>query len=87
MSKKSNLLTQDAFDLFIRKDRIKSISFYKKMVHFHENEPITVLKDAVDDYILWLRANTKANDITINLYLWSVRAFLYFCLENRYIPT
>ena len=97
MSKKSNLSIQDAFDLFIRKCRIKNLtdlsisSYEKKMVHFYEfidkNEPITaVTRDTVDDYILWLRDNTEANDITINFYLRSVRAFLYFCMEDRYIP-
>lgn len=98
MSKKSNLSIQEAFDLFIRKCKIKNLtdlsisSYEKKMVHFYEfidkSEPITaVTKDTVDDYILWLRENTDANDITINSYLRSVRAFLYFCMENRYIPT
>ena len=98
MSKKSNLSIQEAFDLFIRKCKIKNLtdlsisSYEKKMVHFYEfidkSEPITaVTKDTVDDYILWLRENTDANDITINSYLRSVRAFLYFCMEDRYIPT
>lgn len=98
MSKKSNLSIQEAFDLFIRKCKIKNLtdlsisSYEKKMVHFYEfidkGEPITaVTKDTVDDYILWLRENTEANDITINSYLRSVRAFLYFCMEDRYIPT
>lgn len=98
MSKKSNLSIQEAFDLFIRKCKIKNLtdlsisSYEKKMVHFYEfidkSEPITaVTKDTVDDYILWLRENTEANDITINSYLRSVRAFLYFCMEDKYIPT
>lgn len=98
MSKKSNLSIQEAFDLFIWKCKIKNLtdisisSYEKKMVHFYEfidkSEPITaVTKDTVDDYILWLRENTEANDITINSYLRSVRAFLYFCMEDRYIPT
>ena len=50
------------------------------------NEPITsITRDTVDDYILWLREKTEANDITINSYLRSVRAFLYFCMESNYI--
>lgn len=62
------------------------------MVHFYEfvdkSGPIEfITKDTVDDYILWLRENTAANDITINSYLRSVRAFLYLCMENQYIPT
>lgn len=98
MSKKSNLSIQEAFDLFIRKCKIKNLidqsisSYEKKMVHFYEfidkSEPITaVTKDIIDNYILWLRQNTEANDITLNSYLRSVRAFLYFCMKDRYIPT
>lgn len=98
MSKKSNLSIEEAFELFIRKCRIKNLtdlsirSYEKKMVHFYEfidkSEPIAaVTKDTMDDYILWLRENTEANDISINSYLRSVRAFLYFCMEEKHIPT
>ena len=98
MSKKSTLTINEAFELFIRKCKIKNLtdlsifSYESKMVHFYEfmdkNEPITaVTKDTIDDYILWLRENTEANDITINSYLRSVRAFLYYCMECNYIPT
>ena len=98
MSKKSTLTIQEAFELFIRKCKIKNLtdlsisSYEKKMVRFYafidKNEPITsITKDTIDDYILWLRENTEANDITINSYLRSVRAFLYYCMECNYIPT
>lgn len=98
MSKKSTPTIQGAFELFIRKCKIKNLtelsisSYEKKMVHFYEfidkNEPITAItKDTIDDYILFLRENTEANDITINSYLRSVRAFLYYCMECNYIPT
>ena len=98
MSKKSTLTIHEAFELFIRKCKIKNLtdlsisSYEKKMVHFYEfidkSEPITnVTSDTVDDYILWLRENTEANDITINSYLRSVRAFLYYCMECNYIPS
>ena len=98
MSKKSTLTIQEAFEMFIRKCKIKNLtdlsisSYEKKMVHFYEftdkNEPITsITKDTIDNYILFLRENTEANDITINSYLRSVRAFLYYCMECNYIPT
>ena len=98
MSKKSTLTIQEAFELFIRKCKIKNLtdlsisSYEKKMVHFYEfidkNEPITsITKDTIDNYILFLRENTEANDITINSYLRSVRAFLYYCMECNYIPS
>lgn len=62
------------------------------MVHFYKlvnkSDPIeSVTKDTVDDYILWMRENTEANDITINSYLRSMRTFLYgkpiyFLIQN-----
>ena len=98
MTKKSNLTIENAFELFIRKCRIKNLtdlsiqSYQKKMVHFYEfkdkSEPITSInKDTIDDYILYLRENTQANDITINSYLRSLRAFLYYCMDCDYIPS
>lgn len=98
MGKKTIPTINQAFDLFIRKCKVKNLtdlsisSYQKKMTHFYEfmdgNEPITnITRDTVDDYILWLRENTEANDITINSYLRSVRAFLYFCMESNYIPS
>ena len=65
MSKKSTLTISEAFEMFIRKCKIKNltdlsiISYKEKIVHFFEfidkNEPITVVtSDTIDDYILWL---------------------------------
>lgn len=98
MSKKSNITINEAFELFIRKCKVKNLtdlsisSYEKKIIHFYEfldkNLPITVVNsDTVDNYILWLRENTEANDITINSYLRTVRAFLYYCMECNYIPS
>lgn len=98
MSNKSNLTIHDAFDLFIRKCKINNLtdlsieSYKKKMVHFYEfvdeqSQITKVTSDTVDDYILYLRENTEANDITINSYLRSLRAFLYYCMECNYIQS
>lgn len=98
MSKKTILTIQEAFELFIRKCKIKNlselsiISYEKKMVPFckfiDNQSPIaTITSDTVDEYILWLRENSQANDITINSYLRSLRAFLYYCMECDYIPS
>ena len=98
MQKNSNLSIQDAFALFIRKCKVKNLtdlsisSYEKKMRHFYEfmdkNEPISsITKDTIDDYVLWLRENTQANDITINSYLRALRAFLYYCMDCNYIPS
>lgn len=98
MSKKTNLTIGEAFEFFIRKCKVKNLteqsinSYQEKLKHFFKfldkNEPITnVTSEVIDDYTLWLRENTNANDITINSYLRSLRAFLYYCMDCNYIPT
>lgn len=97
MAKQSNLTIEQAFDLFIRKCKVKNLteesisSYQHKISPFYEfmnreNLISEITKDTVDDYILWLRENRKANDITINSYLRSVRAFLYYCMDCGYLP-
>lgn len=96
MSKKSNMSIEEAFDLFIRKCKIKNLtdnsirSYEKKIIHFYEfideNTPIdSINSNTVDDYVLFLREKTDANDITINSYLRTVRAFLYYCMDCGYM--
>lgn len=97
MQKKNDLTIENVFELFIRKCRVKNLtelsinSYRNKIIHFYEfidnSKPITDINiDVVDEYILWLKDNTKANDITINSYLRSLRAFLYYAMECGYIP-
>ena len=98
MSKKSNLTVKEAFQLFIRKCKIKNLtdlsiqSYEKKILRFYEfcGEDTLVSEiqaKTIDEFILWLKENTDANDITLNSYLRSTRAFLYYCMECGYIPT
>lgn len=98
MSRNKVPTIQQAFDLFIRKCKVKNLtelsieSYKKKIIHFYEfmdgeTSLATITSDTIDDYILWLRDNTHANDITINSYLRAVRAFLYYCMECNYLPS
>ena len=36
-------------------------------------------------FIIYLRSTSKANEITINTYLRTMRAFLYFCMDCGYL--
>ena len=77
MSKKTNQPTiREAFDLFVKKCRVKNLtdesiaSYNRKISRFYDfidkESPIaSVGKETVDNYILWLRENSKANDITM----------------------
>ena len=96
--RKATVIDRDsAFYLFIRKCNIKnltvkSIKSYeqkiKPFVKYTDAECITlqeVTNDTIDNYIIWMRENLDANDISINSYLRAIRAFLYFCMDNGYI--
>lgn len=96
VKKNSNLSIEDAFTLFIRKCKVKNLtelsisSYEKKIIHFYEfmdkrKQVSEITSDVIDNYILWLRENTNANDITINSYLRAVRAFVYYCQECGYV--
>ena len=96
MVRKNNLTIEDAFTLFIRKCKVKNLtelsisSYEKKIVHFYafmdkSNQVNEITSEVIDNYILWLRENSEANDITINSYLRTVRAFVYYCQECGYV--
>ncbi len=96
MSKKTNLTVDEAFELFIRKCRVKNlsqnsiISYEQKTVHFFKfigNDTLvsTIVPDDIDNFILNMRENTKANEITLNSNLRAIRAFLYYCMECNYL--
>ncbi|WP_099466695.1 tyrosine-type recombinase/integrase [Konateibacter massiliensis] len=96
MTKSQNLSIEEAYQLFIRKATIRNLS--EKTIRTYGNhfklfskftdavEPVSAITDdTVDNYIIWMRENTQANDITINSYLRSLRAFLYYCMECNYV--
>lgn len=98
MSKKTNLTIEDAFLLFIRKCKVKNLSeksiksYEQKIIPFYNYISKDTLiseinTDTVDDYILHLKEKNSINDITINSYLRSLKAFLYYCMECNYIPS
>lgn len=93
------MTTQQAFSNFIYKCEVKNltkksiVSYRTKIVPFMNflNEQGIELSDVnkstVDAFVVWARENTTANDITINSYLRTVRAFLYFCMESNYMSS
>lgn len=96
MAKKENLTVQDAFELFIRKCRVKNLStatikaYEDKLKKFIDYvEPETEIKDitsdVVDCYILDLREDNDINDVTIATLLRHLRAFIYYCQDCGYV--
>lgn len=96
MANKENLKVQDAFELFIRKCRVKNLSastikaYEDKLKRFIEYvEPTTQIKeitsDVVDSYILELRDDEGLSSVTIATLLRHLRAFIYYCQECGYV--
>lgn len=97
MNSKTNLTFDSAFEKFIRKCEIKNLtansikSYENKIVPFRNFCDINHIefseidKDTIDDFIIWVRKEHDVNDVSVNSYLRTVRAFAYFCMENGYM--
>lgn len=96
MLNQENLTFDEALELFIRKCKVKNltdnsiISYRQKLKPLQTfmggNTPIeSVTSTILDDFILYMREESNANEITINSYLRSIRAFLYYCMECGYL--
>ena len=90
-----DVTVKDAFDMFIRKCRVKNLSDYtilayqKKCAEFiemmGEDTPVSEIdSDAIDDYIIELRERDIA-DTTIATLMRHLRAFVYYCQECGYV--
>jgi integrase/recombinase XerD len=62
---------------------------YKILAEFvDENLPISsIISDMIDDFIIYVKETHNCNDISINSLLRSIRAFLYFTMENGNMTT
>lgn len=96
MSNNADLSVNEMFETYIKKCIIKNLSeqtikCYKKNYSIFEryingSTPINLINgNTIDNFILYLRENNQCNDITINSYLRSIRAFLYFCMDGGYL--
>lgn len=97
MNKSKNLSVEDAFELFIRKCRVKNLSeatitsYNNKVIPFVEfcngGEIGVVTIDTVDGFTDMLKKEHNVNDVSVVSYLRSVRAFLYYCMECNYMTS
>lgn len=86
---------EECFTIYLRKCEIKNISpktlkVYRTHVEdFIKRTGATLIyqitEDTIDNYILDKRENSTCNAISINSYLRSIRAFLYWCMEQDYL--
>ena len=96
MCKSKNLTTQQAMDLFIRKCRVKNlaepsiVSYQDKVqpfIDFYNGNVSEITSDTVDNFILYLKEEHNVNDVSVVSYLRSVRAYLYYCMECKYMES
>ncbi len=96
MTKANNLTIQEAYDLFVRKAKVKNLSENTlKTYQFHfdafgrytdVNKRLdTVTTDIVDGFILYLREECDIKEITVCSYIRTIRTFLYYCMDCNYI--
>lgn len=92
------LTITECFQLFVDKCTVKNLS--PETIHLYQNQFRTfyntlekkdclmseITSKDVDNFILHLRKQNTCNDITINSYLRGLRAFLYFAMDNQYLP-
>ncbi|SCG82096.1 phage integrase family protein [Proteiniborus sp. DW1] len=91
---KTNKDIDSAFKDFIRYCRVKNLSdatltyyenTYKTFREFYKGKLEEIKDNVIDDYILYLRQNTKMNDISINTSIRGIRVILYYFMKLGYI--
>ncbi len=100
LKNEENLTVGEAFSNFIEKCQIKNLSpqtirlYQEQFSIFYPylNDTEFLMSDItskhIDSYILELRTDRhNCNDVTINSYLRGLRAFLYYCMEEDYLPS
>ena len=96
MSKGNEMTLQDGFDKFIQKCKVKNLAsrtqeyYEKEYEHFtrylNRNSLLSQIEsETIDNYVLYLRKDTKANDITIASYMRAIRAIFYYIMKMGYM--
>ena len=97
MNKSKNLSVEDAYELFIRKCKVKNLSEASIVSYKNKIQPFVdyckdmkismVTINTIDEFTNYLKTEHKVNDVSVASYLRSVRAFLYYCMECRYMTS
>ena len=93
MQPSSTLSVNDCFEKYIKKCTVRNLSekticAYRKHSRIlveliDETTPISyVTSDIMDDFTLYVKETHECNDISINSILRTIRAFLYYAMDN-----
>lgn len=91
-----NYSIQSCFEKFIRSCEAKNLS--RATIQFYENSHkrfsqfidtslavSAITPDTINEYILFIRNNTKANDVSTQTYIRAIRAFCYYLMDMGYL--
>lgn len=87
---------EEGFKEFVRYCKVKNLSdrtldFYQecfeRFCKFHSKDGLLwdISQRTIEDYILYLKANTSFNSVSINTSLRGIRAFLYYQMKAGYV--
>lgn len=94
---KSNTLTLDqGFEKFIQKCKVKNLATrtidyyqkeYERFCNFLKDNPLLdeITSETIENYTLYLKSDTTANDVTIASYMRAVRAIFYYLMKMGYM--
>lgn len=96
MKNNQELILDDAFNQFIKMCKIKNLSLkttetyeihYYIFTKFIDKQTLVyeINEGTINNYIMHLKEDGKRRDITINSYLRSIRAFLYYLMKSDLI--
>lgn len=96
--KPSDISIEQVFEKFLKVKECSNvapdtISYYqrcfKSFKRFYDTSlPCnSITLDTINDYVIFLKENTKDNDITINSHLRGIRALFYYAMELGYVKS
>ncbi len=78
MGEKMHKITMTNFQMQTLQDAFEHFLIFISL----DTALLEIDEKTIEDFIIHLKTNTKASDITINSYLRSLRTFLYYCCES-----
>lgn len=98
MKKQGNLSLNEGFEKFIQKCTVKNLSpktivyyevEFKRFIAYVSGETLLENIDAecIEQYVIYLKNNSNANDITISTYMRAIRAIFYYLMKMGYMES
>lgn len=96
MKNQCDLTVQQGFNKFIRKCEVQNLScrtigYYKKefarFISVIDAQTLLhkITSETIETYVIHLKENTQANDVTIASYMRAIRAIFYYLMKMGYM--